>query len=126
AEGRVFDELDGLRSDRLVEARPAASGIELRAAAEQLRPTRTTGVEACALFVEKCAGPGALGRGLAQDGVAGLVQLGAPFAIGLVHAVRHGSSCVASILNPFRRGRGKRMPRERACGDARPARRSLD
>ena len=61
AERGVLDELDRLGAHRLVEARPAAAGVELRAALEELGAARRTGVDAGALLVEQLARPRALG-----------------------------------------------------------------
>src|SRR5690606_18776993 len=92
------------RADRLVEARPAAAGVELRAAAEQLSATRTAGVEAGAFLVEEFTGPGSLGRSLAQHRVCVGGELLAPFGFALAHGVGHGILLGpgASIVSPPR------------------------
>src|SRR6478736_324594 len=107
AERGVLDELDGLGADRLVEARPAAAGVELRAALEELGAACAAGVEAGASLVEQLAGPGALGRRLAQHGVLVVAELLAPLVFGLFHAVRHESSW-GPLHSPLSRGAGLR------------------
>ena len=59
-------QLDGLGAHRLVEARPSAVRVELRAALEQLGTAGGARVQAGAALVEQLAGPRALGRRLAQ------------------------------------------------------------
>src|SRR5690606_35720826 len=61
AERGVFEKLHGIRVHRVVEAGPAAAGVELGAALEQLGSARRTGVEARAVLVEQLTGPGTLG-----------------------------------------------------------------
>jgi len=67
AEAAVLDELDRLGADGLVEARPAAARVELRAALEQLGAAGAARVHAGALLVEELTRPGALGRRLAHE-----------------------------------------------------------
>ncbi|OEI67484.1 hypothetical protein Cus16_2922 [Curtobacterium sp. ER1/6] len=89
AEGLVLDELHGLGVDRLVERGPAAAGVELRAALEELLAARRTRVDAGALLVEQLTGPRTLGPGLPEHGVLVRGELLAPLGVGLVDVVRH-------------------------------------
>src|SRR5690606_35240621 len=94
----VVDQLHGIRPDRFVEARPPASGIELRAALEQFRITSAAGVQPGTLLIEQLAGPRALGRGFAQHRELLIAELLAPLGIRLLHAVVHQSSWFLSIV----------------------------
>ena len=96
-------QLHRLGAHRLVEARPAASGVELRAALEELGAARRTGVEAGALLVEQLARPRALGRRLAQHRVLLGAELVPPLVVALGHVVVHraslsGASDLVSIV----------------------------
>src|SRR5690606_31141451 len=101
----VFDELHRIGPDRFVEARPAAPGVELGAALEQLGATRTARVQARALLVEQLAGPGALGGSLPQHCILLVTELGAPLVVCLLHAVIHRSSWVTFHSPPLARFR---------------------
>src|SRR5262249_18312467 len=85
----VGDQHHGLRVDRLVEARPTAAGVELRAAAEQLVAACLAAVQAVTVLVEQGAGPRALGGGTAQDRERGVVQQVAPLGVGSLDLVVH-------------------------------------
>src|SRR5690606_39816845 len=84
-----LEELDGVLGLGLVEARPAAVGLELRVRAEPLGAARTARVDALARLPQEVTGPGALGALLAQH----VVLLGreelAPLLVGPRHLVRH-------------------------------------
>src|SRR5690606_42063126 len=63
----VLEELDGVLGLGLVEARPAAVGLELRLRAEQLGAARTARVDALARLPQEVTGPGALGALLRSE-----------------------------------------------------------
>src|ERR687885_829001 len=65
----ILDELDGVRRDRLGEARPAGTRVVLRVAIEERVAAGGAVVEAVFVGVHVLAGERALGRRLAQYGV---------------------------------------------------------
>src|SRR3954447_9467863 len=89
--GGVLDVLHSV-GHRLVEARPAAAGVELRVGLEELRPARLAGVHARGLGVGVLPDERSLGAGLAQHGVLLGRELLAPLLVGLLHLVGHGPS----------------------------------
>src|SRR5699024_10150878 len=83
-----------VRVGRVVERRPTAVAVELRRAAEQLRPTATTRVHALGERVVVLTGERPFGGRLAQYRVLPLVELFAPLLFGLRHARGGGRGLV--------------------------------
>src|SRR4051794_30061335 len=96
--------LHGVALGRLVEARPARAGRELRVRAEQLGAAAGTPVGAARLLVVVLVGPGSLGALAAQNLVLLRRQLAAPFLVVLVHLGRHAATSfevVTSIMHNY-------------------------
>src|SRR5690606_15440466 len=83
------------------EGRPAALGVELRLAAEQLGAAAPAAIDADGLVVLVLTAEGTLGAGLAQHVVLRGAQLGAPLLFGLVGRVglvAHISACCSKVM----------------------------
>src|SRR5437588_2736545 len=128
-EAAVLAQLDVLRHRRLVEARPAGPGLELRVRAEQLGAAGRAAVHAVVLDVDVFAGEGALGPVPAQD----LVLLGrqplAPLGVAELHlALRarvwvgsHASTLAGRLLDTVNRYeiRSRHLPHRGRAGPRR-------
>src|SRR5439155_24632337 len=80
----------------LPEARPARTGVELRARREQDGAAAGAAVGAVVVVVDELAGEGRLGARLAQHLVLGRRELAAPLLVGLADFRTHRASVVGS------------------------------
>src|SRR5690606_13386681 len=97
AQAVVVEQLDGVGPYRLVEARPATAGVELRPRGEQLVAAGPARVAPGAVLVEQLARPGPLRRRLAQDRERLGSQPLAPLLLVVLDLVAH-------VHLPFARG----------------------
>ena len=89
AHAAIFEQLDGLRSNRFVEARPTAAGVELRARLEQLVPTRLARVQPRPSLVEQCTRPRAFRCCLTEHSELLCTQPAPPVALVVFDFVLH-------------------------------------
>src|SRR5690554_2707560 len=95
----VLEQLNCFGAHRLVEARPAASGIKLGAALEQFRVAGRTGECSGAFLVEQLTRPRAFCPRLAEHFVTLSSEFFAPLFFGLLHLVSHDSSLSLLLLS---------------------------
>src|SRR5690606_1729850 len=104
AQRLVLEVLDRVRAvlglQRLVEARPPTTGVELGLRLEQLGLTRPTAVDTGRLRVGVLTDEGSLGSRLAQHLVLLGSQLCTPLLVGLLHLVSHGTSLLSRPTAP--------------------------
>src|SRR5688572_19917897 len=88
----VHLELDRVLGNRLEEARPAGTRLELRVRPEQLGTARAAAEQAVCVDVQELTGEGTLRRGAAQDRVALGIELSPPLVVGLPHLLGHSTT----------------------------------